>query len=109
MVISQQVLEEVARTFRRSLPEAVPALKDFLLSTPLEVVADRGSEDVSRWSEFLDEGDAGVIAAALAAEPDYFVTGDGRFLKNALVKKESGLEICTPSVVLTILGLEGTA
>ena len=108
IVVSQQVLEEVVRTFKRSLPKAVPALRDFLVSSPLEVVADPGSEDVAKWSELLDEGDAMIIAAAMTAEPDYFVTGDAHFLKNALVKKESGLEICTPSVLLTVLGLEGT-
>lgn len=108
VVISQQVLEEIVRTFKRSLPEAVAALKDFLLSTPLEVVADPGGEDVARWSEFLDEGDAMIIAATIAAEPDYFVTGDGHFLKNARVKKESGLDIRTPSVVQKTLGLAST-
>lgn len=109
VVVSQQVLEEVVRTFKTKSPKALPALRDFLLNSPLEVVGDPGPEDVAGWTELLDEGDAVIIASAIAAEPDYFITGDSHFLENNRVKKKSGLEICPPSVLLMILGLERTA
>jgi putative PIN family toxin of toxin-antitoxin system len=108
VVVSQQVLQEVVRTFNKKLPEALPALKRFLLCSPLEVIGDPKPEDVAHWTKLLHEGDAAIIAAAIAAEPDFFVTGDSHFLRNSRVKKESGLQICSPSDLLRNLGLEGT-
>lgn len=107
VIVSRQVLEEVVRTFKKKLPEVLPALRDFLLNSSLEVVGDPGPGDVARWAELLDEGDAVIIAAAIAAEPDYFVTGDSHFLENTRVEKKSGLRICLPSGLLRDLGLEG--
>ena len=100
VVVSRQVLGEVVRTFKKKLPEALPALKSFLLYSPLEVVGDPGPEDVARWTKFLHEGDAAIIAVAISSEADFFVTGDNHFLANPRVKKESGLEICSPSGLL---------
>jgi putative PIN family toxin of toxin-antitoxin system len=107
VVVSQQVLQEAVRTFKKKLPEALPALKSFLLCSPLEVVGDPEPEDVARWTEFLHEGDATIIAAAISSEADFFVTGDNHFLGDPRVKKGSGLEICSPSDLLRSLGLEG--
>ena len=106
VVVSRQVLQEVVRTFNKKLPEALPALKRFLLCSPLEVIGDPDPEDVARWTKLLHEEDATIIAAAIVAEPDFFVTGDSHFLSNSRVKKESGLQVCSPSDLLRNLGLE---
>lgn len=103
-IVSRQVLEEVVRTINRKLPEALPALKDFLLNVPLEVISDPDPKDISRWTEALPEGDAAIIAAAIAAMPDRFVTGDRHFLDNRRVGKESGLVIRSPREALEDLG-----
>jgi len=107
VVVSQQVLEEVVRTFKKKLPGALPALKRFLLCSPIEVIGDPGPENVARWAGFLHEEDAAIIAAAISSEADFFVTGDNHFLGNPRLKKESGLEIYSPSGLLRNLGLEG--
>ena len=44
----------------------------------------------------LDFTDATILAAAIAAQPDYFVTGDKRFLAPAIAER-SGLRIVTPA------------
>lgn len=104
-VVSRQVLEEVVRTFKKKLPRALPALREFLLSSPLVVVGDPEPDEVAIWAGMLGEGDAFVFSAAITAEPDFFVTGDSHFLSNARLKKKSGLAICSPAELLENLRL----
>ena len=100
IVVSQQVLEEVIRTIKEKLPEALPALKRLLVSTPPEVIADPNLPDIGRWTKKLDIGDAAILAAAVAAQPDYFVTGDRHFLDNQEIAENAGLKIVTPAQFL---------
>lgn len=97
VVVSQQVLEEVIRTIKEKLPDALPALRKLLLNTPPEVVADPKREDIEKWTKHLQMGDAAVLAAAISARPDYFVTGDKHFLDNREVAESAGLNIVTPA------------
>lgn len=106
VIVSQQILEEVVRTFKKKLPRALPALSEFLLSSPLEVIRDPGPEEVLRWTDMLNEGDASILAAAITSNPAFFVTGDSNFLNNSLLKRKSGLVICSPSQLLENLELE---
>jgi predicted nucleic acid-binding protein len=41
--------------------------------------------------------DASILAAAIAAQPDYLVTGDRRFFENAEIINRTGLRIVTPA------------
>jgi len=107
-VVSRQVLEEVVRTFKKKLPRALPALREFLLSSPLKVVGDPEPDEVARWAGVMQEEDASILAAAIAAEPDFFVTGDSHFLNNTRLKKRSTLAICSPSGLIDNLSLEET-
>jgi uncharacterized protein len=106
VVISRQILEEVVRTFKKKLPAALPALNRFFLNSPLEVVGDPSPDEFLRLAETLKEGDASILAAAVAANPDFFVTGDCHFLDNPQLKRKSGLVICTPAQLLEGMGLE---
>jgi predicted nucleic acid-binding protein len=106
VVISRQILDEVVGTFKKKLPQALPALNAFLLNSPLEVVSDPDPEEIGRWTGVLNEGDASILAAAVAANPDYFVTGDSHFLASSTLKRKSGLVICPPAQLLETLGLE---
>lgn len=108
VVISRQILEEVVRTFKKKLPGALPALSRFFLNSPLEVVGDPSPDEVLRWTETLKEGDASIFAAAVVANPDFFVTGDRHFLDNPQLKRKSRLVICSPAQFLEHLGLEET-
>ncbi len=100
VVVSQQVLEEVIRTIKEKLPDALPALRRLLVNTPPEVVADPNLPDIERWTKKLHLGDAAILAAAVAAQPDYFITGDRHFLDNQEIAENAGLKIVTPAQFL---------
>ena len=97
VVVSQQVLDEVIRTIKEKLPEALPALRKLLVNAPPEIRKDPKPEEVKHWSGLLDIGDAAILAAAVAAQPDYFVTGDKHFIGNPEIAERAGLQIVTPA------------
>lgn len=96
-VISRQVLHEVVRTITERLPRALPALKTFLESAPPEICADARPAEAAKWMELLHAEDAAILAAAVAARPDYFVTGDRHFLDNPAIARKARLFIVTPA------------
>ncbi len=100
VVVSQQVLEEVIRTIKEKLPQALPALKRLLINVPPEVVTAPKLPKVKCWTKRLPMADAAILAAAVAAQPDYFVTGDNHFLENPGIGEETGLHIVTPAQFL---------
>ena len=102
MVVSQQVLEDVVRTIKEKLPDALTALRKLLVNTPPEVAADPQLPDIKRWTKKLHLGDAAILAAAIAAQPDYFITGDRHFIENPDIAKKTGLTIVTPAQFLKI-------
>jgi len=55
----------------------------------------------------LPLGDAAILAAAMGAQPDYFVTGDKHFTGNPGIAEEAGLHIVTPARFLRLLGRDG--
>jgi len=97
VIVSQQVMDEVIRTIKEKLPEALPALRKLLMNAPPEIRKDPPLEEVKRWSELLDAGDAAILTAALSAQPDYFVTGDRHFTENPEIAEKAGLKIVTPA------------
>ena len=102
VVVSRQVLEEVIRTFKEKLPDSLPALRRLLVNTPPEVAAAPELPDIKRWTKKLHLGDAAILAAAITAQPDYFITGDRHFVEN-LDAKEKGLTIVMPAELLKIM------
>lgn len=100
VVVSPQVLEEVIRTLKEKLPDALPALRRLLVNTPPEVVADPGRADIEKWTKHLQAADAAILAAALSAQPDYFITGDKHFLDNQEITANAGMKIVTPAQFL---------
>lgn len=107
VVVSQQVLEEVVRTVKAKLPSALAALRRLLVSTPPEVVADPQRREFERWMNRLPLGDAVILAAAIGAQPDYFITGDRHFTESPGVAEEAGLRIVTPAQFLGLLERDG--
>ncbi len=103
VVISQQILEEVVRTVKEKLPDALPALRRLLISTPPEVMVDPKPEEIERWAGKIPAADAAILAAAVAARPDYFVTGDNHFTGNPSIAEDTGLHIVTPAQFLKII------
>ncbi|MCR4394648.1 MAG: PIN domain-containing protein [Dehalococcoidales bacterium] len=104
IVVSQQVLEELIRTIKEKLPDALPALRRLLVNTPPEVVADPKLPDIKRWKKHLQTGDAAILAAAISAQPDYFISSDKHFLDNREIVESDGLKIITPAQSLKTSG-----
>ena len=96
IVISQQVLEEVVQTLKEKLPDTIPYLRRLLINIPPEICEDPAPEEVNRWAGVINADDAGIIAAAVASQPDYLVTGDKHFFSTHAIADESGLRIVTP-------------
>jgi len=103
VVVSQQVLEEVVRTIKEKLPDALPVLRRLLMSTPPEVTADPPLEAIKRRKKKLSIADAAVLEAAITARPDYFITGDNHFLDDPHLAEGTDLHIVTPAEFLKIL------
>ena len=100
VVISQQVLEEVVRTVKEKLPEALPTLRRLLMSAPPEVRKNPSFEEAARWAEVIGAHDAAILAAAVAAQPDCLITGDKHFFDNPIISEKSGLHIVSPAQFL---------
>ena len=100
VVISQQVLEEAVRNMKAKLPQTVPAFQRFLLDNPPVIVKNPSPEEVKEWSKLINFDDAGILASAIAVQPDYFLTGDKHFFENPQIFEKSGLNIMTPSQFL---------
>ena len=62
--------------------------------------------EVERWSRRLSVPDATILAAAVAVQPDYFVTGDNHFLENPGVGEETELRIVSPAQFLKFIERE---
>ncbi len=99
VVISQQVLDEVVRTIKAKLPEALPALRRLLVNASLEVVKNPSEREVARWAKVIHREDAAILAAAIASHPDCLVTGDKHFFAKGIAE-QSGLHIITPAQLL---------
>jgi uncharacterized protein len=103
IVISQQILEELIQTLKEKLPEALPAMKMLLINTPPEICVDPSAETLKPWVKIIHPADAAILAAVIAAKPDYFVTGDSHFLENRTIQEKSGLKIITPAQFFLLL------
>ena len=108
IVISRQVLEELIRTIKMKFPRALPALRKLLESIPLEITADPTPEEIRRWIKQIPPADAAILAAAMAAKVDYFVTGDNHFLSNSALINEAGLNIVSPTQLMVFLEQKNT-
>ena len=98
VVVSRQVLEELVVAIREKLPLAISALERLLTGVPPEVVADPPVAESDRARGVINAADAPILAAAMVARPDVFVTGNTRyFLDNPEVARVSGLRIMTPA------------
>lgn len=103
IVISRMVLDEVIRVFKEKLPRAIPLLTEFLLGAQPEVVPDPEFLEIEQWTKYMPVGDACIFTSAVAAEPDFFITGDNHFLENPCLKDLVAFGILTPAQFVKLL------
>lgn len=97
VVISQQILEEVIRAINEKLPDTLPTFRRLLVSIPPEIVKNPSPEEVANWAQLIHSENAALLAAAVAAQPDYLISGDKHFFENPEIVEKSGLRIITPA------------
>jgi len=97
LVVCRQVLDESERNLRKKLPAALPIFAELMAAIGPEVVPDPDPEQVTRWQSVIEAKDAAILAAAVAAKPDRFLTLDEKdFIEPAHVAEQTGLRIETP-------------
>ena len=97
MVVCQLVINEVIRNLKAKKPEGLPVLYQLLSNSPPEIAANPSAEDVNIWKEYLDAEDSIILAAAIHARVDCFVTGDKHFHSTELKSQKLKLKILTPA------------
>ncbi len=103
IVLSQQILDEVIQTVKENLPGALPIFKKFFISSLPEIVKNPTPAEINYWTQYIISQNASVLAAAVAAQPDFLVTTDQHFFENPEIVEKSGLRIVTPARLLVLL------
>ena len=96
LVVSRQVLDEAERNLRKKLPRALPTFAELLASIQMEIVPDPDISTWQRWEGLIEEKDAPILEAAVAANVDRLLTLNTRDFTPE-VAAESGLHIQTPA------------
>lgn len=104
LVIGPNVLRECEEVVKRKCPDSLPRLAYLLELTRVEVVAEPGDESILAARSFVSyEPDAYVLAEAMGAEVDWFITHDKqRFLKNR-ARLELPFKLGTPGDLIQSL------
>ena len=95
LVVCRQVLDEAERNLRKKLPRTLPAFAAQLAQLALEIVPDPDDEICRQWAGIIELKDTPILAAAVLANVDRFVTLNSKDFTPA-VAKASGLLIQTP-------------
>ena len=100
-MISQDVLEEVQRNLSKKVPEKIDLFRQLMQLIDPIVIADPTAAAVRAAEAYVVAKDAPIVAAAIAAQPDYLVTYDRKhLLEPPEVAQKSGLPIVTPDVIV---------
>ncbi len=102
LVVSRQVLDEVERNLRRKLPQALPNFAAQMAAIRREVVDDPPPDEAERWLSIIEAKDAPILAAAVLAAVDRFLTLNTKDF-TLEVAAQSGLLIQTPAEFITRL------
>lgn len=97
IVVCKFVLEEVIRNIRVKRSKDIPALYAFLSNAPPSIAVDPGINEILLWAKYLSQEDAIILAAAIRARVDCFITGDRHFHSAALQSQKMNLKILTPA------------
>ena len=95
LVVSRQVLDETERNLRQKLPRALANFAEQVATINLEIVPDPPAEETARWLGIIEAKDAPILATAVLAKVDRFLTLNTKDFTPA-VAAQSGLLIQTP-------------
>lgn len=96
LVVSRQVLIEAERNIRNKLPRALPNFVEQLTYLRLEVLPDPNETNSTQWESIIEAKDAPILAAAVNAQIERFVTLNTKDFTPA-VATATGITIQTPA------------
>jgi len=83
--VCEQNLDEMRRIFNRKFPDRIPAMERFLaLAIPAIEIISVPERSIDDEQKIPDIDDRPLLRAAVAAEVDVILTGDGDFLNSGL-------------------------
>lgn len=95
LVVSRLVLDEADRNLRKKLPRALPNFARQMAQIELEIIPPPSDEEVQRWVEVIEAKDAPILATAVSAQVDRFLTLNSKDFTPE-VAAQSGLQIMSP-------------
>ena len=95
LVTCPQVLDEAERNLRKKLPRALPNFVEQMARLSLEIVSMPEDEVIQEWIGVIEPKDAPILASAVLARPNRFLTLNTRDFTPD-VAEASGLVIQTP-------------
>lgn len=95
LVVSRQVLDETERNLRQKLPRALANFAEQVATINLEIAPDPPAAETARWVGIIEAKDAPILATAVLARVDRFLTLNTKDFTPA-VAAQSGLLIQTP-------------
>ena len=98
-IVSPQVIEEAERNIPAKFPALLTPWRAFLLLPPIVTLPPTIGE-IRRAYRLLPTSDASILASALAAEPDAFVTWNTRDFMRREVMLRAPFPIFTPGQFL---------
>lgn len=101
LVVGPAVLQECQEVVERKAPNSLPTLAQLLSSASLETSGKPTKKQISAAKEHIQYApDARVLAEAMIAKPDWFVTHDKEHFLKHRSKIKLPFEIGTPGDVL---------
>lgn len=101
LVVGPAVLQECQEVVERKAPNSMPTLAQLLSSASLETSGKPTKKQISAAKEHIQYApDARVLAEAMIAKPDWFVTHDKEHFLKHRSKIKLPFEIGTPGDVL---------
>jgi len=97
IIVSTTVLNEAVRNLQQKAPAALESFRIFVGALDPLIAEEPSKMEVGDVGQYINLEDAIVLAAAIKAETDYFVTLDKKhFLKDPQVEKKAKLKILSP-------------
>ena len=109
LIVGPNVLRECEQVLRRKVPASLPTLAYLLELGMVEIVARSPDEFIEHANAVVSyEPDAYVLAEAIGAEPDWFITHDKAHFLNANPGSSLTIRIGTPGDLIQALEDEFT-
>ena len=96
LVVSRQVLDEAERNIRAKLPRALPNFAEQMSYLNLEILPDPPLAESAKWEAIIETKDAPILAAAVIANVDRFLTMNTKDFTPEVAEK-CGIPIQTPA------------